>query len=142
MPEVAGITLKWKPGAYTLDNPAKGFTKEDIRAMQNNATVKSLFPSADTTTQRQVQFYPENFQIESVEHLLFAEEILDSMDANLVDKVHYVALHTKAETYIKGRLELLTKPWLRAAGAVHDIIETLRQERGIATPTTASSHCH
>ena len=109
--------------------------------MRDNALVLSLFPRADTTTQK-VAFYPENFDIGNVEQLLFAEEVLDAMDADLVDKVHYAALHVKAETFVKGNLELLTKPWLRTAGAVHDIIETLRQERGISPANTVPAHCH
>lgn len=108
--------------------------------MPDNAVVRSLFPSAGHS--KKVAFNPDNFVIESVEQLLFAEEVLDAMDADLVDKIHYAVLHTKAEQYVKTHLDLLTKPWLRNGGAVHDIIEALRQETGASTPAVYPSHCH
>ena len=108
--------------------------------MQDNAVVRSLFPTANPA--KKVCFYPENFVIESVEQLLFAEEILDAMDADLVDKVHYAALHSKAENYVKAHAELLHTPWQRAAGAVHDILESHRQQLGLAPLAAVPAHCH
>lgn len=107
----------------------------------SNTFVLSLFPGARQDG-KLVNFHPENFHINSVEQLLFAEEVLDAMDAELVDKVHYATLHAKAQAYISKNLELLHKPWLRAAGAVHDIIESLRQQQGVDAPASVPAHCH
>lgn len=109
--------------------------------MTDNAMVSSLFPRAGQTGKK-VTFHPEHFHIGSIEQLLFAEELLDAMDADLVDKIHYGQLHKKAEQYVKEHPELLTKTWLRAGGAVHDIIETLRQQQGLVAPACLSPHCH
>ena len=97
--------------------------------------IRQLFPRASATNQ--IAFDVSAFSLDSIEQLLFAEEILDAMDADLVQKTQYAALYAKAESFVKAHPELLQKPWLRAAGAVYDLIEALRQEQGACVPAYA-----
>ncbi len=97
--------------------------------MPHISILRELFPKASAANK--VAFNVEGFSITSTEQLLFAEEVLDAMDAELVQRTLYADLHAKADQYVREHLELLQKPWLRTAGAVHDILEALRQEKGI-----------
>lgn len=103
------------------------------------AIIHVLFPQASKSSK--VAFNAEKFVIGSSEQLLFAEEVLDAMDAELVDKTQYAQLHAKADAYVATHPELLHRPWLRTAGAVHDIIEAHRQISGIQ-PVKSTTGAH
>ena len=92
-----------------------------------------LFPLASQKVGPQLRVHTRNAQVNNVQQLLFAEELLDGMDAGLVFKEGYAELYQKAEAYVLANPALLTTPWLRSAGAVHDIIEAIKQQRMSAT---------
>lgn len=67
-------------------------------------------------------------RISTLAQLIFAEEVLDDLDAQPDAEIAGAFLRARAEAYVRANPDLLSAPWLRNAGAVYDIIERVRNE--------------
>ena len=66
--------------------------------------------------------------IDTLSKLIAAEEAMDAMaaDRNLGLFYQYLELHS--EKFLKANPLLLSEPWVRSGGAVHDMIQRLRKD--------------
>ena len=68
-------------------------------------------------------------EVHSVPDLLVAEVILDDLDSRRLGGTgEYQQLMAQANAFLRANPSVYMEPWIRGGGAIHDLIEELRQE--------------